>query len=186
MRIFAMAVLSAVTAAALSACGGGDDPAPANVAAANATVPASATVVGSVSGKSFAFGSGVPSFGTTATTTVTFGTGTSPAFTIASGTSTATGATTFGSCIFTVAQSGFATGPLAAGSVLTVNPCTFAFDTAGKVASGAPVTLNVNLQLGTTSSAPQQVQATISPSGALSVNGQQLGTVAVRPVTGGS
>lgn len=177
--------------ALLSACGGGDGDSlpPPKVATADtsATINPStgAAVVQSVLDKSFTFGAGVTNFGTTAATTLKLtGTGAAPQFAISSTEGTASGAMSFGSCIFTVSSSSFGTGPLAQGQTVTVSPCELSIATAGKPADGKEFTTNVVMVLGTQKSSPVSITVTISPSGTVTVNNSVVGTVTLVGATG--
>ena len=175
----------------LSACGGGDgsNAVPA-VASADASIginPTSgAAVVQSVLDKSFGFANGVPAFGTSGPTSLTLsGSGTSPSFAIGSGTNSATGAMTYGSCIFTMAVSTYvAPNPLAVGRTVTVTPCTLSLATGGQSADGSSRPVNVTLILGNATSSPISVQVSISPNGQVTVNNSVVGTITVTPATG--
>ena len=131
----------------LSACGGGDDGPGAQVSTSvtTATINAAtgAATVGSVAGKPFTFASGVAALGTTGATSLTFQSGSAtPGFSISSSGGTATGATRFGSCIFTVAASTYPAGhALATGNTITINPCALSIDTVG-AAADACATVN--------------------------------------------
>ena len=192
-------VFSLVAVAALAACGGGSDPAiislndlPA-VAITPSTAPVANAALTAVS-TGFSFPTGVPVLGTTAPTTVKFtspaagATATTPTFAITSGTGTATGLTTYGSCIFNVTGSTIPS--IVAPATITVNPCSFDVNTTGKtVQEGATATVNATsvLVLGTTSSSPASVVVTVTNSGGVNtvtVNGASLGTVTGTVVTG--
>ena len=177
---------SAVAAAALlAACGGGSSD-PVLVANADATVPTNATVAGALAGTSFAFPSGVPALGTTGTTTLAFtGTAASPGFSVGSGGNTATGSAAFGSCIFAVTSSNFPAGhSLALGQTVTVNPCNMSVNTTGAVANGVATSRSVALLLGAAASAGSSVIISVTPGGALTLNGSNVGTVTLTPVSG--
>ena len=185
-------LLAAAASAALVACGGGggSSSAPIKAASANTSVaigPANgAAATAAVSGQTFAFASGVAALGTTASTTValTSGAAGAPAkFDIASGTGKATGALTYGSCIFTVAA-GSTIPSLPAGTVVTVNPCTLGVATTGLAANDVPQNGSATLTLGTTTSAALPLTVTISASGSVSINGSTVGTVATGNHTG--
>ena len=183
-------LLLAVAAVALvTACGGGGSPAPvAQVAKTDTALPASPTVTAAVLNTAFAFPAGVSSFGTTATTTVAFtGTSTTPAFSISSGGKTATGTTTFGSCIFTITSSTFLPpSPLAVGNVVTVEPCYLDLETQGQAANSVSQTRDMSLWLGSTESTETPISVSLSPAGQITINGQSGGTITLAPVTGGS
>ena len=102
--------LAAIFCAALAGgCGGGGDPVLG--VAANTTVATTGAAAAAVVNVPFSFSSGVAALGTNAATTVQFtSSSATPAFNIASGGATATGTTTFGSCIFAVTSSTFPTG----------------------------------------------------------------------------
>jgi len=179
--------LGLVTAGVLAACGGSSEPAKVASAATAATIDKSTgpTVAAAVVGKTFSFPA-VPSFGTTATTTVALaGTGTAPTFSIGSGGKTASGSLGFGSCIFTITQSDFvAPSPLAVGQTITVNPCTLSVDTAGKKADGTTTDTNTELVLNGATSAPVVVPVAVSSSGTVTVNNQEVGKVTTTNTTG--
>ena len=177
----------------LAACGGGSDSAaPVRSVAATNTVAAinpttGAAVVNGVLNKEFGFAAGVPSFGTTSATSLTLsGSGGTPSFAITSGGNTASGAMTYGSCIFTIGNgSTFPAGNLlAAGSTVTVTPCALSVGTSGVVADGSTSAANVTLVLGTTSSSPVSVPVAISPAGVVTVNNSPVGNVTVVAATG--
>lgn len=171
---------------AIAGCGGDDDPPPALVAASNATVAAAPAVTAAVTNTQFAFASGVPDLGTTAATTVAFtSTATSPTFNITSGGQTATGTTTFGSCIFAVTQSSFPAGSrLAQGATVVVNPCNINIQTAGLQATGVSASRSVALALGSAVSAGSSLTVQVNPGGQLVLNGNSVGTVTLVPVSG--
>jgi hypothetical protein len=180
--------LAVFTAATLTACGGGGgEPAPVAVAAADTTVPMNGTTTAAVTNIPFTFPGGVPSFGTTSTTTVAFtNTSTTPAFSITSGGHTATGITTFGSCHFEVTASDFAAdSALAKGKTANADPCTLDVKTAGEVANALPEGSEAALQLGDAISAGKEVTITIDPkNGTLTINGLPVGTITIKLVTG--
>ena len=193
--------LSLVFVASLAACGGSDDPVPAVIALADApaltispTTATAATAALTAAPAGFTFPAGVPAFGTTAATTVAFtapaaGT-TTPAFSIKSGTGTATGTVSYGSCIFNVTTS---TVPgIVAPTTITVNPCAFDANTAGKTVtagSTATITVPAALILGAATSTAANVTITVTNNGAtntLTVNGGSLGSVTGTVTTGAS
>jgi hypothetical protein len=185
MRKFLALALIAGTAL-LSACGGGSDDPPL-VAASNATLAVNPVAAVAVAQTPFAFPAGVPDLGTTAATTVVFtSTASSPAFSIASGGATATGVTTFGSCVFAITSSTFPAGHrLAQGNVITVNPCNLNVGTAGAQANGVGASRSVALQLGAAASSGASVTVAVNPGGQLTLNGTSVGTVTLTPVSGG-
>jgi predicted small lipoprotein YifL len=174
-------------AASLTACGGGgSEPAPVEVVAADTTIPTTAATAPAVVNVPFTFPAGVPDFGTTGTTTLAFtSTTTTPAFSIASGGNTATGTTTFGSCHFLVTASTFpSTSKLALGQTIIVNPCNISVSIAGQAANGVAATHSAALILGAAVSAGESVTIAVNPGGQLTLNGQSVGTVTLKPVTG--
>ena len=97
------------------------------------------------------------------------GSGAAPGFAISSTEGSASGAMTYGSCIFTVAQSTFAPAhPLAQGKLVTVNPCSLTVATAGLKGDGVAASASVTFVLGTASSTPVTVPVSISAVPALS------------------
>jgi ABC-type glycerol-3-phosphate transport system substrate-binding protein len=178
--------LAIFAAATLTACGGGGgEPAPTQVAAADTTLTATAATLPAATNVPFAYPAGVPSFGTTGTTTVTFsGTSTTPAFSIATSTGTATGVTTFGSCIFSVTAVSGSVGTLKIGDVIEVKPCNLNVNTAGAPANGVAVTRSISLDLGNAVSSSESIQIGVNPGGELTLNGKTVGTVTLKPVTG--
>ena len=189
---FSLACLVLSGSALLAACGGGSSGSlpPAPIASTNTSAAINpqtgAAVVSSVLDKSFGFSSGVPSFGTTSATSLKLsGTGATPSFAITSPEGTASGAMTYGSCIFTVSQSSFAAShPLAQGKTVTVSPCSLTVGTAGLKGDGIASPANVTFVLGTVNSAPVSVSVTISASGVVSLGGFTVGTVTVVAATG--
>lgn len=174
-------------AAALAGCGGGGGGEQTLAVSRDTSVPVDSTITSAVVQTPFSFPAGVPSFGTSAPTTVTFtSTASTPTFTVASAGETATGTTTFGSCIFTVQASTFpATSPLAAGRTVTVHPCILALNTSGMPADGSADPVAGTLVLGSTTSAPATVTVQVSTSGVLTLNGTTLNTiVTIVPLTG--
>lgn len=178
-------VLSATVAAAmLAACGGGSDPV---AVAANSTLATNATSASAVSSVPFSFPAGVAELGTTAATTVTFtSAGATPGFSVTSGGNTATGTTTFGSCIFNIAESSFpSTHPMGKGKTVTVNPCNLSINTTGATANGVATSRSVALLLGAAASAGSSVTVAVNAGGALTLNGKTAGTVTLVLSTGG-
>jgi hypothetical protein len=194
--------LGLTLAATLAACGGDDDATPAatiavddiaavTIAPATATTATAALTAVSTG---FSFPTGVPAFGTTVPTTVTFTAppagATTPDFSIAAGTGTATGTLSFGSCIFNITAS---TIPgIVAPTIIPVTPCAFDAETGDEtVAQGGTNTFTTTstLLLGTgTTSAPAIVTVTVTNVNGVNtvtVNGGTLGTVAGTVVTGG-
>lgn len=183
-----LVAMSLGAAVLLAACGGGSSaPSVASTATQAAINPSSgATVVGAVLNKNFVVATGVPAFGTTTPTTLAFsGTGAAPSFAVSSTQGTASGTTTFGSCIFTVTASTFPTGsPLALGQVATINPCLLNVATAGVVADGSSLPVNASIVLGTITSGNTVVAVSISSSGVITVGGSIVGNATLVPATG--
>ena len=179
--------------ALLAACGGSSDPLPVAQVATNnisavITPVTGAAVVSSVLDKDFAFSAGIPSFGTTSPTSLKLsGTGAAPSFAINSIEGTASGAMTYGSCIFKITQSTFPAGSLlATGNSVTVLPCELDVVTAGLSSNGTPAPSTVTLQLGATNSTPVTVTVSISPTGVVTVGNSTIGTVTLTAATGAS
>jgi len=179
--------------ALLAACGGSSDSAPlapAPVATTNTaaviTPQTGAAVVSSVLDKRFDFSTGVPDFGTDSATSLTLsGTGAVPSFAISSAEGSASGAMTFGSCIFTVGRSTFAAGhPLAQGKTFTDSPCTLSVATAGIKGDAIATPASVTLLLGTVNSGPVPVSVSINAAGVVSVNSLTIGSVTLITATG--
>jgi hypothetical protein len=189
IRLKLMASVAAVVTM-LSACGDGSSAGRALVAAGDTTLNVNGTIAGALAGTTFGFPSGVPEFGTTAATTLTFTSGgDTPAFSIASGGNTATGTTTFGSCIFRISNSSFPAGlPLANGQTVTVNPCTTNINTTGALANGVQTTRSVALLLGAAASANQPAIVSVSATGQLVLGGGRsiVASITLTPITGGT
>lgn len=186
-------VLAFFTAAALVGCGGdggggggGAEPTPVAVVPGATTLAASSTTTAAVTAIPFTFPAGVPELGTTAATTITFtNTATTPAFTIASGGNTASGITTFGSCIFQVITSTFpADHQLAAGKTKVIENCSIKVDTAGVHLDALAEDRTVQLLLGGSESTGERINIDVNPAGQLVVNGQVVGSVTIVLVTG--
>jgi len=181
-KLLALALVAGT--AMLSACSSGDDET-AMVVASDTVLAVNPTTAAAVKDTPFTFSS-VPALGTTATTTVAFtSTATTPAFSIASGGSTATGTTTFGSCIFAITASTFPAGhALAAGQTVTVNPCNMSVNTTGAAANGVATTRSVALLLGAAASSGQSAVVAVNAGGQLTLNGNSVGTVTLTPISG--
>ena len=177
-----------LVSAALTACGGGGTSAPISTLTptSNLTAAVTATTAAAVVNKPFTFAAGVPDFGTTTPTTVAFtSTGATPAFAISAGGSTATGATTFGSCIFTITASTFPAGSkLAVNQSVRVNPCNLNVATSGGNANGAASNREVKFVLGTVDSNGNNLPVVINADGSIILNDVTLGTVTISVVTG--
>lgn len=187
MNKTASLLFGVLAAVALAGCGGGGgEPAPVLVAPAQVALAAAPTTVAAVEDVPFTFPAGVPELGTTGATTLAFtSTGTTPAFSITAEGGTATGTTTFGSCIFAVTASTFPAGHrLALGQTVVVNPCNINVNTAGAAANGVAATRSVALKLGDAVSSGSSVTVQVNPGGQLTLNGNSVGTVTLTPVTG--
>ena len=178
-----------LVSAALAACGGGGTSAPlsASIASNNlAPVAVTATTAAAVVNEPFIFAAGVPDFGTTTPTTVAFtSTGDTPAFAISADGATATGVTTFGSCIFTITASSFPAGSkLAVGQSVRVNPCQLNAATSGGNANGSASNREVKFVLGTLNSNGKNLPVVINTDGSVILKGITIGTVTISVVTG--
>ena len=181
--------LALLASAALAACGGGGTSAPITtlVPTSNASAPVTAKTAAAVTNQPFTFSAGVPDFGTKATpTTVTFtGVGDKPAFAISTGSATATGTTTFGSCIFAVTVSTFPVGsPLAVNQSVRVDPCQLNVATSGGNANGSTNNLPVNFVMGVLNSDPKFLPIVINSDGSTILNGVTIDKVNISVVTG--
>jgi hypothetical protein len=166
--------------------------APTMVVAGNTTLATSPTVAAAVAGTTFNFPAGAaaiaPSLaGQNLALTFTSGTAATMAFTNAAGVSTGnvTVAVSYGSCIFAVTSSNFPAGhSLALGQTVTVNPCNLSVATTGAVANGVATSRSVALLLGAAASAGSSVIVAVTAGGALTLNGANVGTVTLTPVSG--
>lgn len=185
MKKLALTLAAAVAAVVLTACGGGGGDSTPRAMSADVTLAADSKTTGAVVDEEFTFATPPAEFGTAGSTTVTFLTDAdSPTFRIRSAGGTATGVTTFGSCIFSVTASDFPAGhALATGAVVTVDPCSLVVRTAG-LAAGASEDRGVLLVLGTAQSAPNTVTVAVDTRGRLMINGDVAATVTLSPVTG--
>ncbi|MCV2368629.1 hypothetical protein [Roseateles oligotrophus] len=175
----------AVSGALLGGCSDGTD-GEVIAATTNLVVPANATTVASVKDVPYVFASGVAELGTATATTVKFtSAGAAPAFSISSSEGAATGATTFGSCIFTVVTSTYpAIHPLAQFKIVRIANCGFQFNTAG-VNAGISIPVPSFFGLGSVNSASAPVSVVMTDTGSVTVNGTVVGNVTVG-VTGGT
>jgi len=159
------------------------------VAGSNTVIPANSTTVRAIEGQTFSFPNGVPALAgldqSLATQPVTMAV-TPTAFTLTSAGRTATGTTTFGSCIFTVQTSNIP--GVNPGEQITVNPCQVNAQTGGVQATGQATTVQILLQLGVTPSAANQASVSIdSTTGVVTVNNVNTGvSVTLVVATGAS
>lgn len=187
---FALAGLAVCGSVLLAGCGGGgsDDASP--VAQSDLTVDikptTGAATVASVLGQNFEFANGISALGTTASTSLKLaGDAKKPSFVISSGADSASGAMTYGSCIFTVGQSTFVAGhPLALGKVTTVNLCQLRVALKGRVADGRQFDADVRFALGNALSNAAFISAAINANGMVTLNGLPIGSVPVVSATG--
>ncbi|HEY8358743.1 MAG TPA: hypothetical protein VIL30_14900 [Ramlibacter sp.] len=182
-------VATVVCVLALAACGGGGSD-PVAGAATDLTISIDETngrtAARAVVNEDFVFAA-VPAFGTTGTTTLTFtDTAATPAFSITSGGNTASGVTVFGSCEFNVTESTFPAGsPLAEGETVVIEACALQVDTSGAPANGASQARTATLSLDGAPSQPIAVVIEVQPNGDVELNGEPVGEVPVRDLTGG-
>lgn len=182
MKKFTSTLLVFLAATMVSACGGGGDDPAVLVATSDLVTPVNSTTAEAVLGENFVFPSGVPSFGTTSTTTVQI-TSTST-FTVTSAEGMASGDLSYGSCIFSVLTSSFASNhPLATGRVLTQNACTLGLATEG-LDVGHERRRGVNWLLGGIPSLAIVIHLLLDPDGLVRVRGVPMGTVPVAPAHG--
>jgi len=191
---------------ALTGCGGGDG-GEILQATRDTTVPinqdSGPATTAAVRGAAFNFPTGVPAFGTTGPTTVTFTaasgtasglatTSNASGFTITSGGLTATGTVNFGpagsssgSCIFTVQNSNFPdTSPLALGRDVTTTNCALFINTAGLPADNQARPRAVRLILNGRSSVNVILQVSVNSQGTVFINQIPVGSVPVAELTG--
>ena len=181
--------LAVLVSAALAACGGGggsSTPVATRTSTSNTTAAVTASVAAAVVNQPFTFAGGVPDFGTTTPTTLAFTSATAtPAFAIKAGGLTASGRTTFGSCIFTITASTFPAGSkLAVGEEVRVNPCSLNVATSGGNANGSASDREVKFVLGTLNSSGENLPVVINANGSVVINGETIGTVTISVVTG--
>lgn len=195
---FITAGASAVALLAV-ACGDNKSTSPqSKVVTEDAVVTVTATTIPVIfSAPPAEFPAGVPDFGTNVATTLSFSANdtaaATPVFSVKTATDSASGLTTFGSCIFTVTTSTFpAQHALAVGKTVTINPCSVNIATAGTT-TGTPITTpTVEIVLGTTKSTKIEIPnpIVVTPSGEVkvTVDGEEivLGEVPVVTGTGGN
>ena len=172
-------------------CNGSDGiEAPPKVAASNTTVPVTAATVQALEGLTFSLPAqafaAVPALATQAVTVKFTGTTTAaPTGTIVAANGTATGTTTFGSCIFTITSSNIP--GVTAGQQITVNPCQYVVSTGGVQATGNATTVQILLQLGVIPSAANQASVSIDPvTGIVTVNNVSTGVSVTLVVSTGA
>ena len=175
-----------LVSAALAACGGGGPLPDTTIATSNLTAPVNANIAAALVNQSFTFAAGVPDFGTTTPTTMTFtSAAASPAFAISGDGFAASGLTTFGSCIYTVTASTFPAGSkLAVGQSVRVNPCNLNVATANGNGNGASADREAKFVLGTLNSSGKNLPVAINANGSVVVNNITIGTVTISVVTG--
>ncbi|HLU69490.1 MAG TPA: hypothetical protein VKZ88_01845 [Fibrobacteria bacterium] len=189
-RLFA-ALLVAGTAFGLAACGGkSSTKVEDKVATEDIEVQVTESTVPVLYQAPLEFESGVTELGTSTPTTLTFTANdtnaATPLFSVATDTDTASGVTTFGSCIFTVTASTFAAEhALAVGKQVTISPCEvpvpLAGTTVGVDKSGATATLVLGTATSKTFTLPV---IKIKEDGSVTIGDIAVGTVTVSPVTG--
>ena len=176
-----------LVSAALAACGGGDStPITTSIVSSNLPpVAVSANTAAAVLGDPFTFPGGVPNFGTTTPTTITFTSATAtPAFSISANGSTATGITRIGSCTFVIDNSSFSVdSPLGVGKTVLVDPCSVTADTVG-AKPGDPTLAEVKLVLGSLFSAGSKIKITVKEDGSVIIKEKTIGKVTISVVTG--
>jgi hypothetical protein len=193
-RLVSVAALVAVGVAA-TACKDDSTSPKVMVAATDATVPMNATVTNALVGTTFSFPGGAgalaPALANQNLALAFAGTATAPTalITITSPTGGAVGTATanvsFGSCIFLVSNSSFPAGhSLANGQTITVNPCNLSINTTGAVANGVATSRSVALLLGAAASAKATVIVGVTAGGQITLNGNNVGTVALTPISG--
>lgn len=188
-KVFLFAA-SAAALLTLAACGGGGDSSSTQVASSDLKVSASPTTTEAMANQVFTFDSGIAALGTDGTATdLTFTNGTS--FSASAGGKTASGTTSYGSCIFTVTSTSFEpTQPLGVlNTPYRINPCEIEIKSRGVAATGVPASVNAQLVLANLASRNITTAIRILPEGQLMVGQALFGTVpTVTPTgaTGGS
>ena len=180
-------VASIAIASILAACGGGGGGTPAKAVASNTTLSMNQNTAAAMTNNTFQF-SAVPDFGTTTTTTVQVdGSTANNTFQVGSGGNTASGNLQYGSCIFHVLSSNFPVGtPLAQGNTITISACQLIVGTQGMAADGGTHSVLVQFVLNAAKSLTLTAQASVTPDGQLTINGQGEGTVPlIVEITGG-
>ena len=178
-------VLSATLALGLVACGGGGSDAAPQVAGSDVKVNANAATTAAVANKNFAFSGGIPALGTAGVATeLSFTSGNT--FALSAGGKTASGGTTYGSCIFTVTSTTFeAPHPMSViGTPVRIDPCQIEINSRGIAANGGTATATAQLVLGTLASSEVSTAIRITESGELFVGQASFGTVTTTPATG--
>lgn len=186
----------ALTAGALilAACGDKSTEPKAKVVTEDAVVTVTATTIPAIfSAPPAEFTAGVADFGTTVPTTLSFKANdtaaATPVFNVKTATDSASGVTTFGSCIFTVTTSTFTgTHPMALGKTVTINPCAVKIQTAGTTAGATLSAPVVRITLGAASSTtvtlPNPVVISTTGEVKVTVGGQEIVLAEVPVVTG--
>jgi hypothetical protein len=191
-RFFKVALftLAASTAAlVLYACGEKSSEPTTEVVAEDAVAQVTVETIPALFETPLTFETGVPDFEITTPVTLSFATNdtapATPEFSIKTTTDSASGVTTFGSCIFTVSASTFPAGSrLAMGNTIVVNPCNINVQSAGLQATGVSATRSVALLLGAAASSGASINVSVNPGGQLTLNGISVGTVTLVPFTG--
>ncbi|TWO72287.1 hypothetical protein FN976_06165 [Caenimonas sedimenti] len=190
-------VLVLVGAVVLASCGGGGDDTPVVVASAEAVAPMNTEVAAAVQSEAFEFNA-VPDLGTTVTTTIAFtgtttsatgtgtgGSATNPGFSISSGGFTASGETTFGSCIFLIKASTFPAGhALSLGSQIRIDPCTLSIILQNMPANSQPLSRAATLKLALAISRGRPINVSVTSTGQVLIGGRVIATVPVARVSG--
>ena len=184
-------LFACVAAAALVACGGGGGDSTTTVASDAAPIAVNKTsgaaAAQALNAQPIVFENGVPTFGTTAATTLTVTAGTQPTFGISSGGQSASGDLNFGSCIFVITKSDFvAPSPLVLGATVTVSDCKIDLNTANAAATGGTVAVQAVVSLNGATSAPITTSVAIQSNGDILVGGSKITSVSVTQVTGGA
>lgn len=183
---FAVVAATLLAGIALVSCGGGGGGGGVAGVATNTSINANATALSAVSGETFTFANAPAELGVNGTTTLSFTAASDkPGFKLTNGGNTASGNTTFGSCIFNVTSSTFPAGSkLAVGASIEIAPCEISLATANMPANTTQ-TVSTTMVLGSATSGAVSSTVTVNPvTGQLSVNGQVVGTVTVQPITG--
>jgi hypothetical protein len=127
LKISSVMVAASTAALVLFACGEKTSEPKTEIATEDAEVQVTAATIPILYAAPLVFSAGVPELGTTTATTLTFTANdtnaATPVFNVKSGTDSASGVTTFGSCIFTVTRTTYSPPTLQMGAQIEIEPC---------------------------------------------------------------
>jgi hypothetical protein len=176
----------------LTACGSdGSSPEAPKVATEDAEVQVTASTIPVLYTAPMTFSSGVAALGTTTPTTLSFSANSEnaavPLFSVKTATDSASGTTTFGSCIFTISASTYVPPALlVVGATIEVTPCEVVVETSGKPVGDNLANVTGTFNLGTAEASVALPEVKIdATTGVVTVGTVVVGTVDVGTVTGG-